>query len=96
MNGTVIGDGCVLDKVICAENSVIGSGTVLGEGEEVPNDTRPDIYCAGLVTVGESTVIPAGVHIGKNVMISGHTTEADYPGGRLASGKTLEAAAQES
>ncbi len=68
---------------------------VLGEGEEAPNDTRPDIYCAGLVTVGEGTVIPAGVHIGKNVMISGHTTEADYPGGRLASGKTLQVTAQE-
>ena len=94
MNGTVIGDGCILDKVICAENSVIGSGAVLGEGEEAPNDTRPDIYCAGLVTVGENTVIPAGVRIGKNVMISGHTTESDYPGGRLASGKTLQVAAQ--
>ena len=95
MNGAVIGEGCILDKVICAENSVIGSGAVLGEGEEAPNDTRPDIYCAGLVTVGEGTVIPAGVHIGKNVMISGHTTEADYPGGRLASGKTLQVTAQE-
>jgi glucose-1-phosphate adenylyltransferase len=90
MNGTVIGAGCTLDKVICAENSVIGDGTVLGEGEEVPNDTRPDIYCAGLVTIGEGTVIPAGVRIGKNVMISGHTTEGDYPDGRLASGRTLE------
>jgi glucose-1-phosphate adenylyltransferase len=90
----VIGEGCVLDKVICAENSVIGNGTVLGEGEDIPNDTRPDIYCAGLVTVGENTVIPEGVHIGKNVMISGHTTEADYPGGWLASGSTLQVAAQ--
>ena len=95
MNGAVIGDGCILDKVICAENAVIGDGAILGEGEEAPNDTRPDIYCAGLVTVGENTVIPAGVHIGKNVMICGHTTEADYPGGWLASGRTLQVAARE-
>ena len=90
MNGAVIGEGCVLDKVICAENSVIGDGAVLGEGEEVPNDTRPDIYCEGLVTIGENTEIPAGVRIGKNVMISGRTTPEDYPGGQLASGRTLE------
>jgi glucose-1-phosphate adenylyltransferase len=90
MNGTVIGAGCSVDKAICAENSVIGEGTVLGEGEEVPNETRPDIYCGGMVTIGEDSVIPAGVRIGKNVMISGHTSEKDYPDGRLASGRTLQ------
>ena len=95
MDGVVIGEGCVLDKVICAENTVIGDGAVLGEGEEAPNDTRPDIYCGGLVTVGENTVIPAGVRIGKNTMISGHTTQEDYPGGQLASGRTLQVAASE-
>jgi glucose-1-phosphate adenylyltransferase len=89
MDGTVIGSGCTLDKVICAENTVIGNGAVLGEGEEAPNDTRPDIYCAGLVTIGENSVIPDGVHIGKNVMISGKTAPEDYPEGRLASGRTL-------
>ena len=94
MNGAVIGAGCILDKVICAENSVIGDGAVLGEGEEAPNESRPDIYCGGLVTIGENSVIPAGVRIGKNVMISGQTREEDYPGGRLASGKTLQVEAQ--
>ena len=67
---------------------------IIGEGEEAPNESRPDIYCGGLVTIGENSVIPAGVRIGKNVMISGQTREEDYPGGRLASGKTLQVAAQ--
>ena len=90
MNGAVIGAGCSLEKVICAEDAVIGEGSVLGEGEEIPNDTRPDIYCGGMVTIGEKSVIPAGVRIGKNVMISGHTTEVNYPDGKLASGRTLQ------
>ena len=90
MDGAVIGAGCSLEKVICAENAVIGEESVLGEGEEIPNDSHPDIYCGGIVTIGENSVIPAGVRIGKNVMISGHTSEANYPDGKLASGRTLQ------
>ena len=89
MNGTCVGEGCRLYKVIAAENVTIGNGTVLGEGYDIPNDTRPDIYREGIVTLGEGTVVPAGVSIGKNVMISGVTMAEDYPGSRLESGKTL-------
>ncbi len=89
MNGTKIGGGCRLEKVIAAENASIGDATVMGEGDEVPNDTRPDIYRDGLVTVGEGTVIPGAVWIGKNSVISGQTTAEDYPNGALSGGKTL-------
>ena len=89
MNGTRIGAGSRLYKVIAAENVTIGDGVVLGEGSDIPNDSRPDVYREGIVTLGEGTVIPAGVSIGKNVMISGVTAAEDYPGSRLESGKTL-------
>jgi glucose-1-phosphate adenylyltransferase len=89
MNGTRVGAGSRLYKVIAAENVTIGDGVVLGEGSDIPNDSRPDVYREGIVTLGEGTVIPAGVSIGKNVMISGVTTAEDYPGSRLESGKTL-------
>ncbi len=89
MNGTRVGAGSRLYKVIAAENVTIGNGAVLGEGRDIPNETRSDIYRDGLVTLGEGTEIPAGVCIGKNVMISGVTTADDYPGGMLESGRTL-------
>ena len=89
MNGTRVGAGSRLYKVIAAENVTIGNGAVLGEGRDIPNETRSDIYRDGLVTLGEGTEIPAGVRIGKNVMISGVTTADDYPGGMLESGRTL-------
>ena len=89
MNGTRVGAGSRLYKVIAAENVTIGNGTVLGEGRDIPNETRSDIYRDGLVTLGEGTEIPAGVRIGKNVMISGVTTADDYPDGMLESGRTL-------
>ena len=89
MNGTRIGAGSRLNKVIAAENVTIGAGSVLGEGSEVPNDTRPDIYREGIVTLGEGTVVPEGVSVGKNVVIAGVTTKEDYPGNRLDSGRSL-------
>ena len=33
------------------------------------------------LTIGEKSVIPAGVKIGKNTAISGMTTAEDYPDG---------------
>ena len=47
------------------------------------------MYSFGLVTVGENTVIPSDVKIGKNTAIVGETTPEDYPGGVLESGETL-------
>lgn len=89
MNGSVIGRNTVIDKAIVAENVVIGSDCVIGEGEEVPNKFRPDIYAYGLVAIGEDSVIPSGVKIGKNTAISGITEESDYPSGYLASGENI-------
>ena len=61
----------------------------LGVGEEAENDTAPHIYNHGLVTIGEKSVIPDGISVGKNSVISGVTAAADYEDSQLASGKTL-------
>ena len=89
MNHTVIGDNCQMNKAIIAEDVVIGSNVKLGVGEEAENDTAPHIYNHGLVTIGEKSVIPDGVSVGKNSVISGQTEAADYENNYLASGKTL-------
>ncbi|MCD8038607.1 MAG: glucose-1-phosphate adenylyltransferase [Lachnospiraceae bacterium] len=89
MNQTEIGSGCVIEKAIVGESVKIGDNTQLGTMPEKDNETRPDIYNNGLVTVGENTVIPGNVKIGKNAVVSGETTQQDYPGGILDSGRTL-------
>ena len=89
MNNTEIGENCELNKAIVAENTKIGDHVRLGVGEEAPNDTAPHIYCDGIVTVGEKSVVPANVSVGKNSVVFGITTADDYPDGYLASGKTL-------
>ncbi|SCY11826.1 glucose-1-phosphate adenylyltransferase [Lachnospiraceae bacterium XPB1003] len=89
MNDTVIGDGAKINKTIIAENACVGNGVVTGVGEEVDNETDPNIYNHGLVCIGEKTTVPNNVSIGKNSVIYGKTEPSDYQGGKLASGRTL-------
>ncbi|MCQ2527093.1 MAG: glucose-1-phosphate adenylyltransferase [Lachnospiraceae bacterium] len=95
MNQTTIGDNCELNKAIIAEETKIGNNVKLGVGEEAENDTAPHIYNHGLVTVGEKSFIPDGICVGKNSVVFGETTAADYEDGILASGKTLIKAGDE-
>lgn len=89
MNQTVIGEDCELNKAIVAENVQIGSRVKLGVGEEAENETAPHIYNHGIVTVGEKSVIPNDISMGKNSVVFGTTTAEDYENSRLESGKTL-------
>ena len=89
MKDTVIGKGCVVDKAIIAENCEIGENVTLGIGSDVPNKLKPAIYSFGLVTIGENTIVPPGVQVGKNTALSGATVKEDYPNGVLESGETL-------
>lgn len=86
MQGTVVKKGSVINKAIIAENVEIGENTQLGVGEEVPNVEKPKIYNSGLVTIGENSVIPDGIKIGKNTAISGATVPEDYTDGMLPGG----------
>jgi len=86
MNNSVIGKDSIVTKSISAEDVQIGSHVELGAGEEAENVFKPKIYNSGLVTVGECSVIPDNVTVGKNTAISGETTIDDYQEGQLASG----------
>lgn len=89
MKDVKIGKGCVVDKAIIAERCTVGDYAVLGIGGEVPNKLKPAIYSFGLVTIGENSILPDHVQIGKNTAISGVTSKEDYPNGILESGETL-------
>ena len=95
MNHTQLGENCELNKAIVAENVRIGNYVKLGVGEEAENDKAPHIYNHGIVTVGEKSVIPDGITVGKNSVIFGETQDADYENSHLASGRTLIKAGDE-
>ena len=86
MRGSVIGEGSVLNKAIIAEDVTVGARTELGVGDYAPSTYDPKVYQSDLVTVGERSVIPDDVKVGKNTAISGITSAEDYPDGLLASG----------
>ena len=89
MQDTVIGKNSKVYKSIIAEEVTIGDNVELGIGEEAENVLNPKIYNSGLVTIGECSVIPDKVKIGKNTAISGVTTLEDYKDGALASGGVI-------
>ena len=84
-----IGEGTHISKAVIAENVTLGNNVTIGAGEEAVNVLKPDIYSDGIVTIGEWAVVPDGVTIGKNTVISGITTKEDYPEGHLASGGAI-------
>ena len=86
MKGSVVGKGTVVEKAIVAENVTIGENAHLGVGEYAPSKYDPKVYQSDLVTIGENSVIPDGVKIGKNTAIAGETVAEDYQDGLLASG----------
>ncbi|MCR5585767.1 MAG: glucose-1-phosphate adenylyltransferase, partial [Lachnospiraceae bacterium] len=89
MTGSVIGKNSELYKCIIAENCTVGNNVKLGVGDASPNVWKPNIYCDGLVTVGEGSVIPDNVSAGKNTAICGTTTSEDFPDNWLPSGENI-------
>ena len=72
-----------------AEGVKIGKSCELGVGEPAENDYKPSVYAFDLVTIGENSIIPDNVKIGKNTAILGETTAEDYPDGLLPGGGSI-------
>ena len=75
MNDVVIGQGAVLDHCIVAEKCHIGERTNIGVGEFAESKYDKKVYNTELTVIGEKSVIPSGVSIGRNVAIMGVTDE---------------------
>jgi glucose-1-phosphate adenylyltransferase len=91
INDTWIGPGAVVDRTIIDENVVVGSGTYLGQGDDltVPNKEMPDKMNTGITVVGAEAQIPGGAKIGRNVLIRSGRLETEFPGTEIASGETV-------
>ncbi len=89
MENCVIKENSVISRCIIDEFSQIGENVIMGHGENVPNFKKPDIYNTGITVVGQHSVIPKDVIIGKNCCIYGNTTASDYADGKLESGGTI-------
>ena len=89
MNDCIIAKDSVIERSIIDSNSFIGSNTKIGIGENVPNKINSKVYYCGITVIGENTVIPPWVNIGKNCVIVGSTSISDYVGNTLESGESI-------
>lgn len=87
MSDAVIEAGAQIYRGIIAEGAVIGAGSKIGIGDNTINEEYPKVYDSGLSVIGEKTVLPAGVVVGKNCAVYGLVSELDFPDNQLASGK---------
>ena len=89
MQDTVVRTGAVIERCIVSEKCDIGENTYIGQGENIPHETKPHIYYSGITAIGAYTTIPDNVVVGKNCEISGETKKDDYQNGKLESGRSL-------
>ena len=86
MMNTVIHKGAYIEKAVIAEDCEIGANARIGVGESAESKLNASVYAFDLAVVGQGTVIPDGVTIGKNTAIRGITVVEDYPDMQLESG----------
>ena len=86
MRECVVGEDAEITKAIIAENVTVGTGLKIGTGDYEKSKYDPKVYQFDLVTIGENSIIPDQVTIGKNTAIVGITVPEDYEDGELASG----------
>lgn len=56
MDGVKIGDGCVIEKAIIAENTTIENGVKIGLLDSKPNQEMPHIYNNDIAVIGEKVI----------------------------------------
>lgn len=89
MSDTVIKENSRINRSVISEDVVIGSNVVMGVGENIINEEFPSIYNSGISVIGDNTIIPDNVSIGKNCALVGKLTLNNFKDQKLESGKNI-------
>ena len=91
MFDSVIRKGAVVDRAILDKEVVVGSGAIIGDGDDdTPNKAEPGRLNTGITVVGKQAVIPRGTRIGRNVRISPEVRTTDFDRRLSRSGSSVE------
>jgi len=90
MTDAVIKPGAEVERAILDKRVRVGEAAKLGWGDDnTPNRRWPERLNTGLTLVGKSAVVPAGMTVGRNVVVFPKTTEKDYAAADVPSGETV-------
>jgi glucose-1-phosphate adenylyltransferase len=90
MNDTRIGPGVTIDRAIIDKEVEIPEGVQIGFGDDnAPNQQMPESLNTGLTVIGKRARLPAGVRIGRNVIISPGAPPESFAGEEIPSGETV-------
>jgi glucose-1-phosphate adenylyltransferase len=71
----VIEPGCTITRAIIDKGTHIGANAVIGHAAAaVPNERVPELLHTGLTLIGMRNEIPAGTHLGANVLVAPRTS----------------------
>lgn len=90
MANVSIGEECHVDKMIIDKNCQIGRGSVIGIGENIPNEAFPSYLENGISVLGKAVSLPRGTRLGRNVLVFAGAGPEDLPQGDIASGMTIQ------
>ncbi len=87
----VVECNAVVDLAVCDKHVHIGKGALVGHGEkkDIANQQYPSHLYTGITMVGKAAVIPDGMAIGRNCIISSGFSAADDTPGILTDGGML-------
>ena len=90
MNDAWIGPGAAIDRAIVDKDVHVAQDAAIGCGDDnTPNQQLPDALNTGLTVVGRGVRLPAGVRIGRNVVINSNVDERAFSELVIASGQTV-------
>jgi len=79
LSDTIVEAGAIVDRCVIDKRVRIGAGARVGDGDDnTANKAMPSVLNTGLTMVGEHSVIPEGIVIGRNVVIHPESTEKDF------------------
>lgn len=91
LNDTIVEAGAVVDRSIIDKGVHIGAGARVGDGEDnTPNASHPEVINTGITLVGQSSIIPENIILGRNVVVHADTpAEAFGKRKRIPSGTSI-------
>lgn len=89
LDDCVIDEGAVVENCILDKRVIVGPKAQLGIGPDLPNQRHPDLMSTGLTVIGKAARLPAGIQVGRNVLVRTGAATADFETSTVESGSCV-------